>query len=138
MDLLELVASVSERISRSGFRVVDERVGGPMGSGRVRLSDGHCDVDLVDDRGALSIAIGRSGSDQSWSTAVWLEVLDLEMHEINDIADEVDLIVELLPVIQTELAADRDLDVRLREANWRRVKDHLGMDPDASLPTEPD
>jgi hypothetical protein len=141
MDLRELVVLVVDRVARFGFRVVDERLGGPMGSGRVRLSDGACVVDLISDRGVLAITLGRSGGEDTWSIETWAEVLGIEMDEYAGIAEEVDFVVERLPTIEEVLATDPGVDTRLRDVNWRRVKDHLGLDADTpgrDLPTIPD
>jgi hypothetical protein len=134
MDLRELVVLVVDRVARFGFVVVDERLGGPMGSGRVRLSDGACVVDLISDRGVLAITLGRSGGEDTWSIETWAEVLGIEMDEYAGIAEEVDFVVERLPTIEEVLATDPGVDTRLRDVNWRRVKDHLGLDADTPRP----
>jgi hypothetical protein len=79
-------------------------------------------------------ALGRWLDFATWSSEIWAEVLGIEMDEYAGIAWEVDFVVERLPTIEEVLATDPGVDTRLREVNWRRVKDHLGLDPDTPRP----
>jgi len=133
MDLRNLAATMSGRLIPLGYRVVDESLDGPMGSGRVRLTNGRCDVDLHSDRGDLSITLGRHG-EQSWGISVWADVLGIVLDERTDVSSEIAFVGAHLRQVEQLLDEDPKLETQLREINWRRVKEYLGLNPNMPPP----
>ncbi len=105
-----------------------------MGSGRVRFSDGMFVLDLIADRSQLVVALGSVAGQTTWTVDVWAEALGVEPVEASDFAGQVEFAIDLLPVARVEAERDPELENRVRNLNWRRVKEALGLDPDTPLP----
>jgi hypothetical protein len=133
MKLAEFEAGLAERLCRLGFACEAADHNGPMGSGLARYSSGRADVVLTSDRGALGITVGPPGG-ATFGYRSWAELLGLEVDADLSVDAQADFLLGHAGQIETVIERDPAAGERLRSANWRFVKEHLGLAPDMPRP----
>jgi hypothetical protein len=133
MKLAEFEAGLTARLRGLGFACAEADREGPMGSGLVRYSSGRSDVVLTSDRGVLGITIGLPGG-ASFGYQSWAELLDLEVDADLGVDAQADFLLGHVGQIENMIEQDPAVGERLRSANWRFVKEFLGLDPDMQKP----
>jgi hypothetical protein len=133
MKLLEFEAGLAERLCELGFALDTADSDGPMGTGLVRYSSGQCDVLLIIERGMLAVTVGLPGQ-ADFGYKPWADLLGLEVDAGLDADAQADFLLGHADQIEKLIERDPAVAQRLRSANWRYVKEYLGLDPDMPRP----
>jgi hypothetical protein len=133
MKLEQFEAGLAEHLSELGFALAEVDRDGPMGTGLVRYSSGRCDVLLIIERGVLAITVGLPG-DADFGYKPWADLLDLEVDAGLDVDAQADFLLGHAEQIEKLIEGDPAVAQRLRSANWRYVKEYLGLDPNMPRP----
>lgn len=133
MKLEEFEAGLAERLRGLGFALEAADRDGPMGTGFVRYSSGRCDVVLTSERGVLGITVGPPGG-AAFGFKPWADLLGMEVDAGLDVDAQVDFLLGHADQIEKVIERDPAVAQRLRSANWRYVKEYLGLDPDMPRP----
>jgi hypothetical protein len=129
----EFVLSVSERLNDLGFVRSGEDLDGPMGSAEIRYSLDRTDVMLHSDRGIPSMTVGPRGS-PSFAYQPWAEILQLDVAPDLDATAQSEFFLGRMREIDAAIESDPQIETRLRNLNWRFVKEYLGLDPNMPIP----
>jgi hypothetical protein len=133
VKLEEFEAGLAERLRGLGFARKAADRDGPMGSGFVRYSSGRSDVVLSSDRGVLGITVGPSGG-ATFGYRPWADLLGLEVDAGLGLNAQADFLLGHAGQIESLIEQDPAVGERLRSANWRFIKEHLGLAPDMPRP----
>ena len=104
-----------------------------MGSGEIRYSNHRLDVVLHSDRGSPAVTIGSHGG-LTVAYQPWADLLGVEVERDLDVRRQLEFLLEQARKIEELIEHDPEIDERLRELNWRVVKEHLGLDPNMPRP----
>lgn len=129
----EFAQSADEGLRQRGFVLAGEDKAGPMGSGEIRYSSGRSDVVLHSDRGLPAVTMGPRGA-FTYGYRPWADLLGLEVDPGLDVHSQLEFLLEHADRIEEMIERDPRIDERLRELNWRVVKEHLGLDPNMPRP----
>ena len=129
----QFVDSVREVFGRYGFVLESEDRTGPMGSGEIRYSSLRSDLVLHSDRGCPAVTMGRHGG-LTYGYQSWADLLGVEVDQDIDVHRQLAFLLEQASRIEALIERDSGIDERLRELNWRVVKEHLGLDPEMRRP----
>jgi hypothetical protein len=136
VTLEELEAGFAARLAGQGFTLQAADRQGPMGSGRVRYSSGRCDLSFDSDRGVLAVTMGPPGG-TTYGYRPWADLLGVPVEPDLDATAQAAFLLGHAPRIEALIAADPKINDRLRTANWRYVKEFLGLDPSTPRPGTP-
>lgn len=118
-------------LEEGGFALVNALTGGPMGSANWRFSDGIVDVEIINDRGHLAATAGPHGG-PAFEAEVWANLMEVQLPG-QSVEQHVGFFLQNLNEIRS-LITEPNIETRLRDTNWIRVKERLGLDPSLKRP----
>lgn len=131
----DVLRSQTSRLAAAGFSLAGDTGTGPMGSRVVRFAAERLTIELISDRGTLTVNAGPRNQ-PTFVLGVWAIILGLSAPPAGSTDEEIEFLLDHIRDIDKAVESEPSILEKLRQANWRYVKEHLGLSPDMMRPGE--